>query len=210
MPIYFDLDHDLKLAGALDSARGTKLETTSASIAKPSAQPIRQWCLASNRRLAAGAMYRVRHALLAVMMAGEAGLATAEESRAGSTLTSTSTAGNPTAVTQSATPAPTASPIVVTPIEQSAKPRTFDKRITDRLGVKNVAYLLAVDVNGKVTPFVSADSKATYRVIDPSREKLTMDLFEIEPFTIVAGKRNPFCVLFIGGSGRKLWMEACP
>lgn len=90
------------------------------------------------------------------------------------------------------------------------KPRTFDKRITDRLGVKNVAYLLAVDVNGKVVPFVSDDPKATYRVIDPAREKLTMDLYDIEPFTIVAGKRNPFCVLYVGGSGRKLWMEACP
>lgn len=90
------------------------------------------------------------------------------------------------------------------------KPRTFDKRITDKLGVSNVAYLLAVDVNGKVVPFVPDDPKATFRVIDPAREKLTMDLLEIEPFTIVAGKRNPFCVIFVGGSGRKLWMESCP
>lgn len=91
-----------------------------------------------------------------------------------------------------------------------AKPRTFDKRFTDQLGVSNVAYLLAVDVNGKVVPFVPDDPKATFRVIDPARDKLTLDLFEIEPFTIVAGKRNPFCVIFVGGSARKLWMESCP
>ena len=94
--------------------------------------------------------------------------------------------------------------------EPSYKPRTFDKRITDKLGVSNVAYLLAVDVNGKVVPFIPEDPKAAFRVIDPTHEKLTLDLFEIAPFTIVAGKRNPFCVIFVGGSGRRLWMESCP
>ena len=96
------------------------------------------------------------------------------------------------------------------PVDPPFKPRTFDKRITDKLGVSNVAYLLAVDVNGKVVPFVPEDPKATFRVIDPSHEKLTMDLFEIAPFTLVAGKRNPFCVIFVGGGARKLWMESCP
>lgn len=94
--------------------------------------------------------------------------------------------------------------------EPPYRPRTFDIRIADRLGVSNVAYLLAVDVNGKVVPFVPGDPKAAFRVIDPARDKLTMDLFEIEPFTIIAGKRNPFCVIFVGGSARKLWMESCP
>ncbi|MFT5533608.1 MAG: hypothetical protein ACI8WM_001147 [Burkholderiaceae bacterium] len=89
-------------------------------------------------------------------------------------------------------------------------PKTFSKKITDRLGVKNVAYLLVVDVNGNVVPFVPEEPKSSFRIIDPSREKLTMDLFDITPFTIVAGKRNPFCVVFVGGSARKLWMESCP
>lgn len=153
-------------------------------------------CMRSNISLVARAIKRARYTLLAVVFTGTSGLAAAEESR---TVTPTP-ATNPPAVTR--TPAPST--------ESTTKPRTFDKRITDKLGVKNVAYLLAVDVNGKVTPFVSDEPKASFRIIDPAREKLTMDLFEIEPFTIVAGKRNPFCVLFIGGSGRKLWMEACP
>ena len=96
------------------------------------------------------------------------------------------------------------------PGEKSFRPRTFDKQITEKLGVSNVAYLLAVDVNGKVTPFIPDNSKASFRVIDPTHDKLTMDLFDIEPFTVIAGKRNPFCVIFVGGSGRKLWMESCP
>jgi hypothetical protein len=89
-------------------------------------------------------------------------------------------------------------------------PKTFSKKLTDRLGVKNVAYLLAVDVNGNVVPFVPEEPKSSFRFIDPAREKLTMDIYEIAPFTIVAGKRNPFCVVFVGGSARKLWMESCP
>ena len=96
------------------------------------------------------------------------------------------------------------------PGEQTSRPRTFDKQITDKLGISKVAYLLAVDVNGKVTPFIPDNSKSSFRIIDPAREKLTMDLYDIEPFTLIAGKRNPFCVLFVGGSGRKLWMESCP
>jgi hypothetical protein len=89
-------------------------------------------------------------------------------------------------------------------------PKTFSKKLTDRLGVKNVAYLLAVDVNGNVVPFVPEEPTSSFRFIDPTQEKLVMDLHEIAPFTIVAGKRNPFCVLFVGGSARKLWMESCP
>lgn len=91
-----------------------------------------------------------------------------------------------------------------------AQPRQFAPWIAEKLGVKNVAYLLAVDVNGHIVPFVPADPKATFRFIDPAQTKLTMTLSEIAPFTIVAGKRNPFCVLFIGGSARRVWMESCP
>lgn len=95
-------------------------------------------------------------------------------------------------------------------VEPPYTPHTFDKRITDKLGVSNVAYLLAVDVNGRIVPFIPDDPKASFRVIDPLHEKLTLDLTEIAPFTIVAGKRNPYCVIFVGGSLRKLWMESCP
>jgi hypothetical protein len=94
--------------------------------------------------------------------------------------------------------------------ELPTQPKTFSKQMTDRLGVKNIAYLLAIDVNGNVVPFVPEEPKGGFRFIDPAREKLTMDLFEIEPFTLIAGKRNPFCVIFVGGSARKLWMESCP
>ncbi|MEC5215691.1 hypothetical protein RCH09_000622 [Actimicrobium sp. GrIS 1.19] len=94
--------------------------------------------------------------------------------------------------------------------ELPSQPMTFSKQTADRLGVKNVAYLLAIDVNGNVVPFVPEEPKSAFRFIDPAREKLTMDLFEIEPFTIIAGRRNPFCVIFVGGSARKLWMESCP
>ncbi len=89
-------------------------------------------------------------------------------------------------------------------------PKTFSKKLTDRLGVKNVAYLLAIDVNGNVVPFVPEGPNSSFRLIDPAREKLTMDIYDITPLTIVAGKRNPFCVVFVGGSARKLWMESCP
>jgi hypothetical protein len=100
--------------------------------------------------------------------------------------------------------------IVKPSVEPFGKPRSFDKRIADRLGVSNVAYLLAVDVNGNVVPFIPDDPKASFRVIDPLRDKLTLDLHEIASFTIIAGKRNPFCVIFVGGGARKLWMESCP
>ena len=91
-----------------------------------------------------------------------------------------------------------------------AQPRKFEPWIAEKLGVKHVAYLLAVDVNGNVVPFVPDDPKASFRFIDPAQTKLTMTLSEISPFTLVAGKRNPFCVLFIGGSARRVWMESCP
>lgn len=94
--------------------------------------------------------------------------------------------------------------------EQPSRPRTFDKQITDKLGVNNVAYLLAVDVYGKAVSFIPNNPKASFRIIDPTLDKLTMDLFNIEPFTVIAGKRNPFCVIFVGDSGRKSWMESCP
>lgn len=94
--------------------------------------------------------------------------------------------------------------------ETPTQPKTFSKQMTDRLGVKNIAFLLAVDVNGNVVPFVPEEPKSAFRFVDPAQEKLTMDLFEIEPFTLIAGKRNPFCVVFVGGSARKLWMESCP
>ena len=169
----------------------------SANTANKADTKYAKWlCSRANISRAAVIFKRARYALLAVVFTGATGLAAAEELRAATPLPAT----NPPAVAR--TPAPST--------ESATKPRTFDKRITDKLGVRNVAYLLAVDVNGKVTPFVSNEPKASFRIIDPSREKLTMDLSEIEPFTIVAGKRNPFCVLFIGGSGRKLWMEACP
>ena len=101
-------------------------------------------------------------------------------------------------------------PIVKLEPELPQQPQTFSKKLTDRLGVKNVAYLLVVDVNGNVVPFVPEEPNSSFRFIDPTREKLTLELSDITPLTIVAGKRNPYCVVFVGGSARKLWMESCP
>ena len=94
--------------------------------------------------------------------------------------------------------------------KDSSDIKTYDKAIAEKLGLKNNAYLLAVDIDGKVTPFVPDDPKASHRLIDPNKEKLTVELHQIEPISILAGKRNPLCVFFVSGTAKAFWLESCP
>jgi hypothetical protein len=86
--------------------------------------------------------------------------------------------------------------------------RRFDAEIAKKLGVEGAAFLLAINVEGRVTVFVPADGK--FRIIDPDKEKLTVTLKDIDPSAFVSYQRNPLCTIYVGGTAKKRWMESCP